>query len=273
MLQEEILQFIGNISPQARDYVQSSFENIEVLYSLITDKNSGVFIKVNSEECCIFYASFLNEDNIEDALGIIKNKTNEYLSKIDSKEVCFNVYGNNLKIINLIRDLGFKLDIEGYYLEYGNKEIPQLKNSNLTVKGFERSMLKEYVHLFDGAYYQLNIDNHWEINSYAKNEEQFHEKLNTLNKHNQVYSFWIDKELIGAYILKENYIMDFVVNPIYQNKGYGSYMLAHCVKNMKENKAIKKVRLGVVKTNTAAKRFYERNGFVEISCYSEHTYR
>lgn len=50
-------------------------------------------------------------------------------------------------------------------------------------------MLKEFIDLFDSAYYQLNIDNGWEINGYAKNEEQFHEKLNTLNKFNQVYSF------------------------------------------------------------------------------------
>ena len=79
--------------------------------------------------------------------------------------------------------------------------------------------------------------------------------------------------MVGAYIIKENYIMDIVVKPIYQNKGYGSYMLAHCIKNMKVNKSIDNIRLGVVKTNTGAKRLYKINGFVEISSYAEHTYR
>lgn len=273
MSQEEILKLIENISPQAKDYVYDSLKNVEVLYSIFTEQNKGVFIKVDNEDCCIFYASFLNEDNIEDILELINYKTNELISKINSKEVCFNVYGNNPKIISLVRKLGFKLDIEGYYLEYISKELPQLRNSNLTDKGFESSMLKNFVNLFDSAYYQLNIDNGWEINGYAKNEEQFHQKLNTLNKFNQVYSFWLNNELVGAYILKQNYIMDIVVKPIYQDKGYGSYILAHCVKNMRVNKSINNIRLGVVKTNTGAKKLYQRNGFVEISCYSEHTYR
>lgn len=90
-----------------------------------------LYIKVDNKDCCVFYASFLNEDNIEDTLKIINNKTNESILNINLKEVCFNVYGNNPKIINLVRKLGFKLDIEGYYLEYVSKELPQLKNSNL----------------------------------------------------------------------------------------------------------------------------------------------
>ena len=63
------------------------------------------------------------------------------------------------------KELGFKLDIEGYYLEFVSKELPQFKNSNLTDKGFESSMLKEFVDLFDSAYYQLNADNGWCIHS------------------------------------------------------------------------------------------------------------
>jgi len=273
MSQEEILKLIKNISPQARDYVYDSFKKVEVLYSIFTVQNKGVFIKVDNEDCCIFYASFLNEDNIEDILELINYKTNECISKMNSKEVCFNIYGNNPRIISLVRKLGFKLDIEGYYLEYVSNELPQLKNSNLKCKGFESSMIKEFVDLFDCAYYQLKTDNGWEINSNAKNEEQFYQNLNTLNKFNEVYSFWLNNELVGAYILKQNYIMDIVVKPVYQNKGYGSYILAHCIKNMRVNKFIDNIRLGVAKTNTGAKKLYQRNGFIEISFYAEHTYR
>lgn len=67
--------------------------------------------------------------------------------------------------------------------------------------------------------------------------------------------------------------MDIVVNPIYQNKGYGSYILTYCIKDMKVTKSIDNIRLGIVKTNTGAKRLYERNGSVKISSYAEHTYR
>ncbi|MDT8718429.1 GNAT family N-acetyltransferase [Clostridium sp. 19966] len=273
MLQEEILKLIENISPHAKEYVYNSFENVEILYSIFTLHNKGVFIKVDNKDCCIFYASFLKEDNIGDVLELIKYKTNEYISKMNSKELCFNVYGNNSKIINLVRELGFKLDMEGYHLEYRGKELPQLKDCNLTDNGFENGMLKEFVDLFDSAYEKLNIDNGWKTKRYAVNEEQFNQKLNILNKLNQVCSFWANNELIGAYTFQQNYITDIVVRPIYQNNGYGSYILAHCIRNMSINKSVNNIRLRVAKSNTGAKKLYEINGFVEIACFSEHTYK
>lgn len=274
MSDEEILKLIELISPHAKDYVYKGFENkkVEILYSIFTEKNKGTFIIVDNEDCCIFYASFLNEDNIEEVLEVINNKINEYISKNNSKELCFNVYGKNLKIINLVRQLGFKSDMEGYHLEYMSKELPQINNCSLTVKGFESSMLKEFVALFDNAYYELNIENGWKVNSHAVNEEQFYEKLNTLDKFNQVCSFWLNNELIGAYIFQENYITDIVVKPMFQNKGYGSYILAHCIKNMSVNKSINNIRLRVAKSNTGAEKLYQRNDFAEIACFAEHTY-
>lgn len=274
MFHEEILKLIENISPHARDYVHEAFENenVEVLYSIFTEQNKGIFIIVNNDDCCIFYASFLNEDNIEDILEVINNKTIEYIAKINSKELCFNIDGNNLKIISLVRKLGFKSDMHGYYLEYMGKERTQLNSCNLIDKGFESSMLKEYIDLFDSAYYQLNIDNGWKINGYAVNQEQFHQKLIILNKLNQVRSFWLNNELVGAYIFQQNYITDIVIKPIFQNKGYGSYILAHCIRDMCVNKSIKNIRLRVAKSNVGAKKLYEINDFVEIACFAEHTY-
>lgn len=274
MSDEEILKLIELISPHAKDYVYRGFENkkVEILYSIFTEKNKGALLIVDNEDCCIYYASFLNEDNIEEVLEIIKGRINEYISKGNSKELCFNVYGKNLKIISLVRQLGFKSDMEGYHLEYMGKELPQINNCSLTVKGFESSMLQEFVDLFDSAYYQLNIENGWKVNSHVIYQEQFHQKLNDLMKFNQVCSFWLNNELICAYIFEQNYITDIVVKTGFQNKGYGSYILAHCIKNMRVNKSINNIRLRVAKSNVGAKRLYERNDFVEIACFAEHTY-
>ena len=41
---------------------------------------------------------------------------------------------------------------------------------------------------------------------------------------------------------------------------------------MSVNKSIKNIRLRVAKTNVGAKKLYEKNGFVEIACFAEHTY-
>lgn len=274
MLQEEILKLIENISPHAKDYVHNSFENnnVEILYSILTEQNKGVFIRVDGDDCCIFYASFLNEDSIEEVLEVINNKINEHISKLNSKELCFNIYGNNLKIINLVRKLGFKSDMDGYHLEYMGKELSQLNEHNLIDKDFENSMLEEFVDLFDSSYYQLSIDNGWKTDSHAINKEQFHQKLNNLNKCRQIRSFWLNNKLVGAYIFEQNYITDIVVKPIFQNKRYGSYILAHCIRNMSISKSIKNIRLRVGKSNVGAKKLYERNDFVEIACFAEHTY-
>lgn len=271
---KEILMLIGNISPHAKEYVEQAFENnqVDIIYSVSTEENKGVFIAVNNEDCCIFYAYFFYENNIEHILEIIKNKTKEYISKIDSKEICFNVYGNNLKIINQIRKLGFKADVEGYHLEFIGKELPDINCCNLIDKGFENDMLKEFINLFDSSYYQLYIDNGWQVNSNAINEEQFCKKLIDLDKYGQVRSFWVNNELVGAYIFHQNYITDLVVKPTVQNKGYGSYILAHCIKNMSTNKFIRNIRLRVAKSNIGAKKLYERNGFIEIAYFSEHIY-
>jgi len=272
---KEILKLIENISPGGRDYVEEAFKNnvVKVLFSLETEQNKGVFIMVDNDDCCIFYASFLNENNIDEILEIIKDKTNGYTSKANSKEICFNVYGNNPKIIDLIRELGFKTDMEGYWLEYASEELLELKQCNLSDRGFEELRIDDFVDLFDSAYYQLRIDNGWSVNGYASNTEHFCNRLIDLDKCNQVRSFWQNDQLVGAYILKQNYIYDIVVRPIFQNRGYGSYILAHAIRNLRKNKSINKIILGVVKSNINAKRFYARNGFVQISSYAEHTYR
>lgn len=272
MLKEEVLKSIEMISPHAKDYVNNSFENngVEILYSILTEENMGVFIKVDSDDCCIFYASFLKDNCIDEVLEEIKDKINEYISKPVLKELCFNVYGGNLNIINLVRELGFKSDMEGYHLEYMGKKMPLLNEHNLIDKSFESSMLEEFVKLFDSSYNQLNIDNGWKTDGHATHKEEFLQDLNNLNKSEQIRSFWLNNELVGAYVFEKNYITDIVVKPEHQNKRYGSYILAHCIKNMNENKSINNIRLRVVKSNIDAKRLYERKGFIEIAYFAEH---
>lgn len=270
---EEILKLIEKISPQGRDYVYEGLKNkrLDVLYSSSSDENKCIFLVVNNEDCCIFFATFLGEYDAEHILKIIKSNTLEYLLKIDSKEVCFNVYGYNLEITKFIKELGFKVDMEGWHLEYRGKAPVKLNQCDLVEKGYEMNMIKDFVGLFDNAYYELCINNGWATSGYAKNQESFSNGLIELDKLNQVRSFWIDDELVGAYIFEDNYITDIVVKPSFQNKGYGSYILNHCIKNMIENKSIKNIRLRVAKSNIRAKKLYERNNFVEIACFAEHT--
>lgn len=273
MLYKQILKLVEKISPQARNYVDEMYkrDNVEILCSIETDNNKGVFLVAENNDCCILFASFIKENNMDDILEIIRRKTKEYSDKANEKELCFNVYGENNKIIQLVRSMGFKSDMQGYHLEYMADELPQLIDNDLTYKKYDISMLKQYVELFDSAYYQINSDNNWDVAGHAKNKEQFNKRLIALNESDQVHSFWLRNELAGVYIYQDNYITDIVVDPAFQNKGYGTFMLSHCIHNMSIYKQIKNIKLRVVKSNTAAKRLYQRNGFVEIAHFAEHT--
>jgi ribosomal protein S18 acetylase RimI-like enzyme len=271
---DEILNLINKISPHGMEYVDYAFKNgnVEILSSLSTGDNKGILLKVDTEASCIFYASFLKEEP-EAVFDVIHQHIEETLLNAGSKEICFNVFGKNTEIIPFIRQFGFELDMEGYHMEYVNVEDFRIKESNLVKKGYEGWMLDQFVTLFEQAYYQLIKDNGWAINGYAVNKMAFHKSLVQSYEKNEVASFWFKDELIGAYLLEGNYITDLVVNPLYQNKGYGTTLLAHCIHDLKKNPSINKIRLRVARSNEGAIRFYQRSGFVEIAHFAEHTYK
>lgn len=47
----------------------------------------------------------------------------EEMIKYILKEIYFNAYGSNVKIINLVRKLGFKTNMTGWHLEFIGKEL------------------------------------------------------------------------------------------------------------------------------------------------------
>jgi hypothetical protein len=58
--------------------------------------------------------------------------------------------------------------MEGFHLQYIGEGLLKLNDSIFAEKGFESSMIKEFVDLFNISYYQLNIDNGWNINGFAE---------------------------------------------------------------------------------------------------------
>ncbi len=76
----------------------------------------------------------------------------------------------------------------------------------------------------------------------------------------------IRKEIIGFIIVVKDRIdraniINFLVNPNYHNKGYGSFLLFNTVKKIKESTDIKKVVLNVQVKNSTAIKLYRKFGF------------
>ena len=60
-------------------------------------------------------------------------------------------------------------------------------------------------------------------------------------------------------------IINFVINPKYHNKGYGSILLKHTIEKIKgEDKDVKKIILNVKTNNSVAIRLYEKFNFRRI---------
>ena len=76
----------------------------------------------------------------------------------------------------------------------------------------------------------------------------------------------IKKEIIGfVIVLKDRLdrvnIINFLINPKYHNKGYGSFLLYNTVQKIKDLNNIKKIILNVQVKNTAAIRLYQKFNF------------
>lgn len=263
----EILERIAEISPLAKDYVESCFESAVVMLS----SSDGIFLKVVSDDLRVYYANF-GDDTVPDVAQIIEEELEA--EELKEQEICFNVHGRNTKIISVIQDKGFILDMAGYVLKFtGPTPAEDNLPDTMRVQGFSAQMGDEFADLFDRAYEQLNRDNGWPTKSYSLGAAGFCATLLKLNEQGRVRSFWIGDVLIGAYITEKEYISDIVVDPRYQNQGYGSLLLNHCLRFMHEENPTSHIYLRVTESNVGAKRFYERNGFHTVSHFAEHTYR
>jgi ribosomal protein S18 acetylase RimI-like enzyme len=267
---ETILDLISVISPMARNYIEKTFGNAIVLYAQSSKYNQGVFLKALSEDLCVYYAHFL-----DDSSSTLLNIISEELSSTSASpfELCFNVHGKNKRIIELIQSKGYVLDMEGYVLRYSASTPFDIDMGELETGVFTPSMRDDFVALFDVAYERLNVENGWDTKSYSKKAEHFCRRLSELYERQSMQSFWYKGVLVGSYIVDESYITDIVVHPRFQRKGYGSLMLKHCICFMREKKGVSDIYLRVTKSNSGAKRLYERNGFYVISHFSEHTYQ
>ncbi|MGZ9584304.1 GNAT family N-acetyltransferase [Paenibacillus marinisediminis] len=270
---EEILKLVERISPGARDFVDIAMNNNEltIYHYEESAENNGVFCVASNNECDIAYVSFVNDLEDEALLGLIQQQIEPYMVSGD-KELCFNIYGRNTKVIEFVRKMGFKQDIEGYILFYDTEDIPVAPKTEFIEKTFEDWMLGDFITLFEQGYYQLNKDNGWETDWYSTDSETFRSMLHSRTLEDECRSFWIEDRLVGAYIIDGNYIRDLVISPEFQNKGYGTAILAHCIRHLIKQREIKKVCLRVAKSNSGAIRFYKKNGFEELSCFSEHTF-
>lgn len=270
MEKSKVLDYIYKISPMARDFVAENYDNVNIIYEIEASDNEGVFLKVVLEDMCIYYASFIDDS----PLDILINIKEELASNpFTLPEICFNIYGNNTRIIEFVQVNNFSLDMEGHILKYLGNSSEEISMGDLIIKPYQQNYIDLFVDLFASAYEKLNIENGWDSQFYAKNKVGFNNELIYLNNQQCLKSFWKEDVLIGCYIIDGNFLRDIVVHPRLQNCGYGGMMLKHFLRYMQVDREEKNIYLRITKSNIGAKRFYDRYGFKVIASFAEHTYR
>ncbi len=267
-----LMNLIAAISPMAWNYVDDYLEDTIVLYAETKEGSEGVFLRTATENLCVYYAHF-PDDSSQELLDAIGKELNQINAKQGQCEICFNVHGKNKRIKALIQKRGFALDMAGYVFRYSSPTPSPVDLGGLTADGFIPSKCKDFVELFKSAYARLNSENGQDSKRDSEPAERLCHRFEALNENRAIQSFWHRGTLVGSYIVSGNYITDRVVHPRFQNKGYGTLMLKHCILFLRNQKGISDIHLRVAESNTEAKRLYERNGFLVISHFAEHTFQ
>lgn len=272
MLNTGILKYIKKISPQAVEFLKSiQTEQIKVLHLEHFGIEEGCIVSATEDGFAVIYVSLLNDIAPKKITDIIFQEIANFEQEKAISEICLNLFGENRELISLARKNKFKVDFEGYHMEYYLSELLHIEEKGLAIQLYKKEILPEVCQLFDCAYNELNKNNGWIGNYYQDNSEQFHKKIEHKKSANDLQLFWLREKLIGAFILSDNYINDLVVLPEYQNKGYGSYILKCCLNLMKTDHNFSRARLRVAASNLKAYRLYQKIGFETIAFCSEHT--
>lgn len=83
----------------------------------------------------------------------------------------------------------------------------------------------------------------------------FHELVRS---HRETWVAHVDEVIIGLLVLDDDWVDQLYVDPSWTGKGVGSRLLA-----LARTRRPERLRLWTFQANTAARRFYERHGFVE----------
>lgn len=102
----------------------------------------------------------------------------------------------------------------------------------------------------------LSFDDPW-------TKEMFKEEM----KNGDFYVVKKGKKVIGyggfSVVLEDVFLVNLAISPPYRRKHIGTHLLAYLIKMSKEKNG-KRMLLEVKRSNTSARAFYHKNGFVEI---------
>lgn len=273
---ELAISLIKKINKSAYDFYENALkENCFIFnYLLESDSGMGVFSAIEKDDFVLIHLAFKKNSPEENLFLEIKKIVLDIIEKYSHKKSIFmNVNNNNVNLIHELRKIGFKEDSAAvqYYINLSNDNTNFNLPDTINVKRFQEEDFNSYIYLLDRAFRTLDISLGNDPHQLSKNKKKAYKWLKNKDSNDELRVFYDKDELIGLYILQNEYIHTIAVNPLKNRKGYGGIILKSCLKHF-FNKGYDKVYLNCLDLNEKAHNFYLKYGFIESSRYSENTY-
>lgn len=232
------------------------------MYSLLREPNGGF---------AVAYLSF-EQDAPDTVLEQLRGDLSPFYPSDSKQELCFNLYGRNLRAIAFVQSLGFRLEMHGYKYQCSTRS--PIANLPLTLpsRPYSDDDLGQYAELLDLAYDWLQQAGGQPVSHWAQDPAALGRMLESADQAGLLCNGWVGPRLAGMCLMRSNgYIENLAVHPDFQNRGYGRAILSCAVNTLRE-RGLQRIHLDVSALNEHARHFYERCGFSEFGFFADHTY-
>lgn len=272
---------IGNINRSGRQFFDEACQKGNMVKGLISDSSEkqGVVALSQGDEFLVCHISFINDLQDEEMLQEIDQFVQGAIEGKGEKDLYLNLYGGNSMLISRFRAKGFKEDVKGYQFCYrATQGVPSEQEiegilSPLEFRRFEEKDADLYIEVTDEAFKPLDLQSGCEPCGSKRHREQVIPALKRRDENGEFGSFWLKDELVGIFILHNEYINTIAVHPKFQSQGWGSDILKYCIYHMVKNKKYEEIYLNCLEINEQGLHYYRKNNFQVVGYFSENTYR
>lgn len=272
---------ISKINRSAKEIFNEAYNKNCFVYKYIYENKGveGIFCVIEMDNFFVSQISFSNDFNNENVITYMTDTLSDIIEKKGNKDFYLNINGNNQEIISYFWKRGFSNDATGiqykYILKSSDKDEIQesILLDELEFRGYEEQYADQYIDLRDEAFNPLDTACGNKPDANRRNKEKVLEWLRDSDKEDNFGTFWLQGELVGLYVLYNDYLNSLAIHPKFQNKGYGSRILKFCINKMLNDKKYIEIYLNCLIQNKDAHKFYIKNGFEKCGFYSENTYR
>ncbi len=160
---------------------------------------------------------------------------------------------------------GFTYWFSSHLMGYDGPNLPGI---GLDVIPYCEDLFDDYVRLTNEGFLELRqVNDIHPYECYPAGFDAAAERKELQGSADSIYFFQHNGDIVGMVTLGSNYIDNLVVDKRHQRKGYGRQIMQFSINRLRE-RGVQRVVLGVVDTNTEARRLYESMDFTLVETHT-----